>query len=92
MTGGVQDYDLQTIISSSAANAANSTLPFFNQVGNNNITVRKVYYKTENNAAGIFFAAGEPINEPIARGGPFVMNTREEILQAFLDYQEGKFK
>jgi hypothetical protein len=31
------------------------------------------------------------LNEPIARGGPFVMNTRGEILQAFEDYQNGKF-
>jgi redox-sensitive bicupin YhaK (pirin superfamily) len=35
--------------------------------------------------------AGQPLNEPIARGGPFVMNTREEVLQAFEDYQNGRF-
>ena len=51
-----------------------------------------VDFKTKDNKARIFFAAGEPLNEPVARGGPFVMNTRGEVLQAFSDFQEGKFE
>ncbi len=37
------------------------------------------------------FIAGKPIGEQIARGGPFVMNTKEEILQAVQDYKNGTF-
>ena len=35
--------------------------------------------------------SGKPIGEPIARGGPFVMNTKQEILQAVEDYHSGNF-
>tara|TARA_Y100001970_G_scaffold197289_1_gene239994 strand:- start:1315 stop:2151 length:837 start_codon:yes stop_codon:yes gene_type:complete len=35
--------------------------------------------------------SGKPINEQIARGGPFVMNTKSEILQAVNDYHNGNF-
>ena len=37
------------------------------------------------------FIAGKPIGEPIARGGPFVMNTKAEILEAIQDYNNGTF-
>jgi hypothetical protein len=36
--------------------------------------------------------AGRRLNEPVARGGPFVMNTKQEVLQAFSDYQNNRFK
>lgn len=39
----------------------------------------------------VFVLSGEPIEEPIAAGGPFVMNTREELRQASEDFRNGKF-
>ncbi len=39
----------------------------------------------------VLVLSGEPINEPIFPHGPFVMNTREEIIQAIEDFNQGKF-
>ncbi len=39
----------------------------------------------------ILILSGEPLNEPIYPHGPFVMNSREEIMQAFQDFNTGKF-
>lgn len=39
----------------------------------------------------VLVLSGEPIDEPIAAHGPFVMNTREELKEAFSDINEGKF-
>lgn len=39
----------------------------------------------------VLILSGQPLREPITAHGPFVMNTRQEILQAFEDYESGKF-
>ncbi|HEX6362857.1 MAG TPA: pirin-like C-terminal cupin domain-containing protein, partial [Albitalea sp.] len=35
--------------------------------------------------------AGRPLNEPIVQYGPFVMNTKQQIIEAVQDYQAGRF-
>ena len=54
------------------------------------VTREEIEIKSESESEFLILA-GPDINEPIARYGPFVMNTREEINQAFLDYQNGTF-
>lgn len=54
-------------------------------VGGENITLSAMEQST------ILYLSGEAIDEPIAGHGPFVMNTREEIIQASKDYTEGRF-
>jgi redox-sensitive bicupin YhaK (pirin superfamily) len=47
--------------------------------------------ETADSPARFLLASGKPLHEPIARHGPFVMNTREEIEQALRDLRSGTF-
>ena len=55
-------------------------------------TEGNVHFKTNGTQASIYLVAGKPLNEPVARGGPFVMNTRDEVLKAYEDFHKGKFE
>jgi redox-sensitive bicupin YhaK (pirin superfamily) len=41
--------------------------------------------------ATVLILGGEPIDEPVVMHGPFVMNTADEIRQAMIDFQHGRF-
>ena len=54
--------------------------------GSSELTIR-----ARGTAGRLLLFAGQPLREPIAFGGPFVMNTQAEIQQAFADYRAGRF-
>jgi redox-sensitive bicupin YhaK (pirin superfamily) len=64
------------------------------KTGNSNLILlergKKLIVKA-NKKTEFLFIAGKPIGEPIARGGPFVMTTKAEILEAIQDYNNGTF-
>ena len=76
-------------VTASAANSAEAlpagTLAAFS-TGKGDITLQAAEEQSR-----ILLIAAQELREPIARGGPFVMNSREEVYQAFADYQSGRF-
>lgn len=66
-----------------------------NLVEKNNLVVLgpgdEINIETENDPSRFLLMSGTPIREPVAWHGPMVMNTKEEIIHAFQEYQEGNF-
>ena len=68
-------------------NAKGEQMVIFNKDGEE-ITIKAV--ENTKGKLEVLLIAGIPLNEPISRYGPFVMNTKEEIHQAIRDYQRGR--
>ena len=73
---------------SGAIEIAGKPVPEFNLIWMSNDSDTVEFSATS--AAEILLLAAEPINEPVARCGPFVMNTRQELEQAVADYKAGR--
>ena len=52
--------------------------------------VPEVVVTGNTDSSGFLFLCAAPLNEPIVRGGPFVMNTKEELYRAFQDWEAGR--
>src|SRR6266487_4449295 len=72
------------VINGQVSNARENDMILFDRDGDS-VTI------TTEKGAELLLIGGVPLNEPVARYGPFVMNTAGEIRQAMLDYQSGRF-
>jgi redox-sensitive bicupin YhaK (pirin superfamily) len=80
---GILVIEGQITINGSATSPANNFILFTNEG-------ETISVKAEEDSIFLLLS-GEPINEPIAAYGPFLMNTHEELEQAVSDYNRGKF-
>lgn len=69
--------------------AANTNIPHYHSA--NLMPDHPIKLQAGSEACGILLLQGKPINEPVVQHGPFVMNSRAEIQQAFMDYQQTQF-
>jgi redox-sensitive bicupin YhaK (pirin superfamily) len=67
------------------AAAADRTMVLFDKGGD-----AVTFANTGHRPLDLLLLAGTPLGEPVARHGPFVMNTQEELVQAFEDFRSGK--
>ncbi|OWY21263.1 pirin family protein [Sphingobacteriales bacterium UPWRP_1] len=85
-----QNYNTGLLVVEGSVQVNNSqTAPADNFVLFKNHGTDITLHAPENNL--LLVLSGEPINEPIVPYGPFLMNTREEIMQAYRDLNDGKF-
>jgi hypothetical protein len=73
-----------TVMINDTQTAREGELLVFDQAGDG------IHIQT-NNEVHVLLLSGEPITEPVAAYGPFVMNTQEEIMEAIQDFNAGKF-
>jgi hypothetical protein len=72
------------VFGANGARAGDHELALFGAEGD------RVRMRSEDGPVEALLIAGVPLREPVARYGPFVMNSRDEIRQAFEDYQSGR--
>lgn len=85
-----EDYNLGILVISGemdinkASSRENDFILFENKEGR--VEINNVEFDSK-----LLVLSGKPLNEPVVAGGPFVMNSQEELRKAALDYREGRF-